>query len=164
MAQILPLMNLQLLGREKKMKRFLMVGMMGLLIFTFCAASGFAEHKGSRSFQSKNHFVTFSFFINPLSLGYKHRMDGNVFLTGNMDYVSSDSDLLFRIGAAYVMPRKILIFRLYGGGGIAMSRNRGYRHPYVMVGTNFFFLYTEIVHPLQSHSTPTYRFGFSFKF
>ena len=146
------------------MKRSLTVGIMGLLVFSFCAVGSFAERRGPRSFQSKNHFVSFSFFINPVSLGYKHRLEGNMFLTGDMDYVSSDSDLRFRIGAAYVMPRKILIFRLYGGGGIEMSRNRGYRHPYVVVGTKFLFLYTEIIHPLRSHSSPTYRFGFSFTF
>jgi hypothetical protein len=81
-----------------------------------------------------------------------------------MDYVSSETDLLFQAGAAYVLPRKILVFRLYGGGGIEISRNHGFMYPYVVAGTKFLFLYGEIVHPLQSHSTPNYRFGFSFSF
>ena len=146
------------------MRKFLTIGLLGLLVFAFCAMGTFAEHRRSRSYQAPDNFITFSFFINPISLGYKHRLTGNVFLTGNMDYVSSDSDLLFKAGAAYMLPRKILFFRLYGGGGIEMSRNHGYMYPYVVAGTKFLFLYAEIVHPMQSHSTPNYRFGFSFAF
>jgi hypothetical protein len=146
------------------MKKSLMIALMGLLVFAFCGVDAVAGHRRSRSYHPPDNFVTFSCFINPLSLGYQHRLTGNLFLTGNMDYVSSDSDLLFRGGAAYMLPRKILFFRLYGGGGIEMSRNHGYLYPYVMAGTKFFFLYAEIVHPMQSHSTPTYRLGFSFSF
>jgi hypothetical protein len=146
------------------MKKSLTVALMGLLVFAFCATDADADHRRSKSFRQPDNFVTFSCFINPLSLGYQHRLTGNLFLTGNMDYVSSESDLLFRGGAAFVLPRKILFFRLYGGGGIEMSRNHGYMYPYVMAGTKFFFLYAEIVHPMQSNSTPNYRFGFSFSF
>jgi hypothetical protein len=146
------------------MKNYLLIGLLGVLVFAFCATDTFADHRRSRAYQSPDNFVTFSFFINPVSLGYKHRLTGNVFLTGNMDYVSSDSDLLFQGGAAYMLPRKILFFRLYGGGGVEMSRNHGYMYPYVMVGTKFLFLYAEIVHPMQNKSTPNYRFGFSFSF
>jgi hypothetical protein len=146
------------------MKKYLMLGLMGLMIFAFCTTDTFAKHRRPKSYHTPGNFVTFSFFIHPISLGYKHRLTGNLFLTGNMDYVRSDSDLLFQGGAAYMLPRKILFFRLYGGGGIEMSRNHGYMYPYVMAGTKFFFLYAEIIHPLQNHSTPEYRFGFSFSF
>ena len=144
------------------MKKSLMIGLMGLLIFAFCATDTIAKHRRSQPYRSQDNIVTFSFFINPVSVGYKHRLTGNVFLTGNMDYVSSDSDLLFQAGVAYMLPRKILFFRPYGGGGIEMSRNHGYMYPYVSFGTKFLFLYAEIVHPLQNKSTPNYRFGFSF--
>jgi len=146
------------------MRKFLTIGLLGLLVMAFCATDTFADHRRSRSVQSPDNFVTFSFFINPVSLGYQHRLSGNLFLVGNMDYVRSESDLLFQAGAAYMLPRKILFFRLYGGGGIEMSRNHGYMYPYVMAGTKFLFLYAEIVHPMQSHSTPNYRLGFSFSF
>jgi len=146
------------------MKKYLTIGLIGLLVFAFCATDTFAKHRRSQPYRSPDNFVTFSFFIHPVSLGYKHRLSGNVFLTGNMDYMSSESDLLFQAGAAYLLPRKILFFRLYGGGGVEMSRNHGYMYPYVIAGTKFFFLYAEIVHPMQSQSTPNYRFGFSFSF
>jgi hypothetical protein len=146
------------------MKKSLTVALMGLLVFAFCAADTYAGHRRSRPYRSPDNFVTFSCFINPLSLGYQHRLTGNLFLTGNMDYVGSESDLMFQAGAAYMIPRKILFFRFYGGGGVEMSRNHGYMYPYAMAGTKFFFLYAEIVHPMQSNSTPNYRFGFSFSF
>lgn len=146
------------------MKKLLSAFLTGMILLFLCATGAFAGHRNPRSYQSPNNFVTFSFFIHPMSLGYQHRLTGNVFLTGNMDYISSESDLLFQAGAAYMIPRKILFFRFYGGGGIEMSRNHGYMYPYVMAGTKFFFLYAEIIHPMQSHSTPNYRFGFSFSF
>jgi len=146
---------------EEKMKKYLTISILGLLILTFGATDIFAK---SKRFQAPENYVTFSFFIHPFSVGYKHRVAGNIFLTGNMDYVNSDADLLFRAGAAYMIPRKILLFRLYGGGGLEMSRNRGVMYPYVGVGTNFWFLYAEIYHPLEKEKTPGYRFGFSFSF
>jgi hypothetical protein len=146
------------------MKKSLTVALMGLLILSFCAADTFAGHRRSRAYRSPDNFVTFSGFINPLSLGYQHRLSGNLFLTGNMEYVRSDTDLLFRGGAVYMLPRKILFFRFYGGGGVELSRNHGYLYPYVMAGTKFFFLYAEIIHPMQSNSSPNYRLGFSFSF
>ncbi len=146
------------------MKRYLTMGLVVLMSFAFFATDTFGEHRRSQAYRSQDNFVTFSFFINPVSVGYKHRLAGNVFLTGNMDYVSSESDLLFQAGAAYMLPRKILFFRPYGGAGIEMSRNHGYMYPYVLVGTKFLFLYAEIIHPLQNKSTPNYRFGFSFSF
>jgi hypothetical protein len=146
------------------MNKILPIGFMVLLLITFCATDTFAKQGKSRSYQAPDNFVTFSFFINPVNVGYQHRLSGNLFLTGNMDYVSSESDLLFQAGAAYMLPRKILFFRPYGGGGIELSRNHGYMYPYVLVGTKFLFLYAEIVHPLQNKSSPNYRFGFSFSF
>jgi hypothetical protein len=146
------------------MKKKVMIGILGFFVFAFCTTDMFAGHRRSKSYQSLDNFVTFSFFIQPASLGYKHRLTGNMFLTGNVDYVGSEEDLLFQTGAAYMIPRKILFFRLYGGGGVEFSRNHGYMYPYVMAGSKFWFLYAEIVHPMQSHSTPNYRFGFSFSF
>ena len=137
---------------------------MGLMIFAVCETDTFARHRRPKACQLPDNYVTFSCFINPVSLGFKHRLKGNVFLTGNMDYMSSEEDLLFQAGAAYLLPRKILFFRLYGGSGIEMSRNHGYMYPYVMAGTKFLFFYAEIVHLLQSHSAPNYRFGFSISF
>ncbi len=109
-------------------------------------------------------YLNFSFFINPLDIGYQHRLVDNLYATANLDYQGSDSDLKFRTGAVYSIPRKIIIFRFYGGGGFQYSRNQGYQYPYLAVGTRFLFLFSEILHPIESHATPEYRLGFSVKF
>ncbi len=132
-----------------------------MLMILFGGTDIFAK---TRQFQKQENYVTFSFFIQPYSFGYKHAIYRNVYLTGNLDYESSDKDLLFQAGAVYMIPRKILFFRLYGGGGLELSRNRGVMYPYVVVGTNFLFLFAEIFHPLEKEKTPGYRFGFSFSF
>lgn len=143
------------------MKKSLTISILVMLMITFGGTDIFAN---SRRFQKHENYVTFSFFIQPYSFGYKHAVYRNVYLTGNLDYESSDKDLLFQAGAVYMIPRKILFFRLYGGGGLELSRNRGVMYPYVVAGTNFLFLFAEIFHPLEKERTPGYRFGFSFSF
>jgi len=143
------------------MKKYMTVALLGFFIVALSSADA-SRHQNR--FRTPENYLTFSFFFHPLSVGYKHLTFPNVYLTGNLDYVSSDSDLLLQAGAAYMIPRKILIFRLFGGGGLEFSRNHGYMYPYVMIGTNVWILNWEIVHPLRSHESPTYRFGFSFSF
>jgi len=87
-----------------------------------------------------------------------------VYATGNLDYRQSVDDLEFQAGAVYMFPVKILIFRLYTGGGYQFSRNEGYQYPYVTVGTNFLFLFSEVIYPMETATDPKYRFGLSFKF
>jgi hypothetical protein len=143
------------------MKRSLTISILAILMIILGSTDSFAK---SRRFQERESYVTFSFFIQPYSFGYKHSIYRNVYLTGNLDYERSDADLLFQAGAVYMIPRKVLFFRLYGGGGLEFSRNRGVMYPYVVVGTNFLFLFAEIFHPLEKEKTPGYRFGFSFAF
>jgi len=143
------------------MKKYVAVGLLGFFIMAWSSAG---ESVHQNRFRTPENYLTFSFFFHPLSVGYKHLTFPNVYLTGNLDYRRSDSDLMLQAGAAYMIPRKILIFRLYGGGGLEFSRNRGYMYPYLMVGTNVWILNWEIVYPLRSHESPYYRFGFSFAF
>ena len=131
------------------------------LIITFSSSSVFA--RSSRSDTPEN-LLNFTFFINPYGIGYMHHVDKNFYATGNMDYSSTDSDLKFQVGAAYLIPQKIFIFRFFGGAGFQFSRNDGYQYPYLSVGSKFLFLLWEIIHPLKSHEDPQYRFGFSFSF
>ncbi len=146
---------------EEQMKKTLFIGLMVALIIPLFAANGIARERRPCA---PGHFLTFSFFINPVSIGYKHRLFDNLYAATNLHYRSSITDLELQTGAVYLIPRKILIFTLYGGGGIQFSRNEGYQYPYLTVGTNFLFLFTEIIHPLESGMEPKYRFGFSFKF
>lgn len=136
--------------------------MLMIAIIAFSASDAIA---GKRRSRAPDHYINVSLFLfHPWSVGYKHCITRNVYLTGNMDYIDSDRDLLFQMGAAYMIPTKFLIFRFYGGGGMEFSRNHGDMYPYVVVGTNFWILFTELVHPMQSGRDPGYRFGFSFSF
>lgn len=143
------------------MRKYLTIGLLGLLVMGFSASDVFAHTK---KFEPPENLITFSFFINPLRVGYKHLISRNVYLTGNIDYIGDRTDLIFQAGAAYMIPRKILIFRLYGGGGLEFSRNKSYMYPYVMVGTKLWIFHFDISHPLRKHRTPEYRFGFIFSF
>ncbi|MGB8952930.1 MAG: hypothetical protein WCC06_09750 [Candidatus Aminicenantales bacterium] len=144
------------------MKKCLSIGLLGLVILMLSFSSTEAR---TRYYSPADNYLNVSLFLlHPLSVGYKHQVRTNFFLTGNMDYSSQEKDLLFQAGAAYMIPKKFLIFRFYGGGGVEFSRNNGYSYPYVSIGTNFWVLYSEIVHPLRSSSEPGFRFGFSLAF
>jgi hypothetical protein len=147
---------------EATMKKYVALGFLGLALMALTSSDAFAKCRRGRT---PERYVNLSFFFfQPLDVGYKQRVAPNVYLTGNMDYEPDEKDLRFQAGAAYMIPHKILFFRLYGGGGVEFSRNKGYMYPYVAVGTNFWILYTEIVHPLRAGREPTYRFGLSLAF
>lgn len=148
--------------KETKMKKCMKVSLLGMFILLLAVPGVFARGK---KFRPAENYLNLSLFVfYPCSIGYKHLATNNIYLTGNLDYVSDESDLLFQAGAAYMIPRKFSIFRFYGGGGMEFSRNKGYLYPYVMAGTNFWVFFTEIVHPLRNNKSPGYRLGFSFSF
>jgi hypothetical protein len=146
---------------EEKMKNRLLALLLGILIILFSANEIWA--KPQRPYPSRN-YLDFSWFFKPTSLGLKARVFSHFYLTGNLDYRESVDDLEFHAGAVYMFPVKILIFRLYAGGGYQFSRNYGYQYPYVTVGTHFMFLFSEVVYPMETAVDPKYRFGLSIKF
>ena len=111
-----------------------------------------------------DHYLTFSFVINPASVGYKHRVADSTYLTTNLDYVDDRNDITFQVGAGYMIPSKFLFFWLYGGAGLQFSRNHAYEHPYITLGTRFWILYWEAVYPIQGREDTLFRFGFSVTF
>lgn len=134
-----------------------------ILILIFLSSTT-AVSARQRDWEAPDNYLTFSCFINPACLGYKHHIGRNFYLSGDLDYINSETDLQLRTGALYHIPYKVLIFRFYGGSGVQFSRNQGYQYPYMCVGTNFLFLYTEMVYPLKEYMPTEYRLGFSFKF
>ena len=143
------------------MEKYLTISLMSLLVLVFCATDVTAHTK---KFEPSDNYMTFSFFINPFSLGYKHRMAQNTYFTGNMDYIGRDTELRLQVGAAYMFPKKFLIFRYFGGGGIEYSRNNSSVYPYLMAGTKLWIFHFDIVHTLQRNSRPDYRLGFIYSF
>jgi len=148
--------------KEEGMKKTLALSVTVTLILLL--SSNFAlssPHKNS----TPTSFLTLSFSFKPISIGYKHQLFDHVYAAGNFEYRRSETDLEFRAGAEYLIPRKILFFRLYGGGGIQFSRNEGYQYPYLVLGTTFFGLFFyEFIHPLESMMEARSRFGLRLKF
>ena len=140
------------------MKKILLTILLIAVFLPFSGSGLMAREK------APSNFLTLSFLINPAGIGYKHQVIDNVYVFGNLDYLKSAQDLEFRIGSAYLIPRRVLLFKFYAGGGMQFSRNIGFQYPFVTVGTHFLFLYTEMIHPLQSGMKPRYRFGLNFKF
>lgn len=138
-----------------------MISLGVLCVLGICFEDGLA---GPNKNQPADNYLTFSFVINPTSVGYKRQVARNFYFTGNVDYEGSDGDLFFQAGTAYMIPRKFWIFWLYGGGGWQFSRNHGYQFPYMMLGTRVWILTWEVVYPLQRGEDPGYRFGFSIAF
>jgi hypothetical protein len=143
------------------MRKLFLISILILLIISVSSTEILAR---SHSNSSSKNYLTVSWFFKPASLGAKFRVANNVYATGNIDYRDSTEDLELQGGAVYLFPAKFLIFKLYAGGGYQFSRNEGFQYPYVSVGTNFLFLFTEVVYPMKNGLNPKYRAGFSIKF
>lgn len=143
------------------MRKLFSISILMVLIISISSTEILAKPQNNSS--SKN-YLTFSWFFKPASLGAKFLIAKNVYATGNIDYRDSTEDLELQGGAVYFFPAKFLIFKLYAGGGYQFSRNEGFQYPYVSVGTNFLFLFTEIVYPMKNGLDTKYRGGFSIKF
>ncbi|MGQ9780319.1 MAG: hypothetical protein ACUVRM_10700 [Bacillota bacterium] len=98
------------------------------------------------------------------AVGLQTRLAENLYGTLNIEYHEAANDLELRAGVAYLLPYRVLFFSFYGGVGLEFSRNEGYRYPYLALGTNFLFLFSEVVYPLEKEERPKYRSGLSFKF
>ena len=143
------------------MKKTLMISLLVLFFFFLTMAETQAS---SERCSSKSSYLSLSLFHHPKGFGLKQRIFQNVYVSGQLEYLSSVNDLEIQTGALYMIPRKFFIFQFYGGAGLQFSRNTGYQYPYLNLGTRFLFLFTEVTHPLQRQATPNYRFGLSFSF
>jgi hypothetical protein len=146
---------------EGTVKKYKTITILAFIVFVFGGSNLFAHGKKS---ELPDNYITFSFVINPASVGYKHRVANSTYLTTNLDYVDDRNDITFQVGAGYMIPRKFLFFWLYGGAGLQFSRNRAYEHPYITLGTRFWILYWEAVYPMQRGEDTGFRFGFSVTF
>ena len=68
------------------------------------------------------------------------------------------------MGGVYFLNSPSSWFAFYGGGGVQLSNEHCYKYPYLIVGTDFLFLFYELVYPWTSEVTPQHRFGWSISF
>jgi len=143
------------------MKKIVLVGMLalGLIILTTAEIQA-----NSGRYTQSSSYLNLGIFQHPKGVGLKQRLFRNIYASGHLDYVSSTNDLELQAGALYMIPQKFWIFQFYGGAGFQFSRNTGYQYPYLNLGTRFWFLFSEVIHPLESQAKPEYRFGLSFRF
>jgi hypothetical protein len=137
---------------------------MGISVLLILGSVMPASAHGPRTYSPAKNYLTFSSVFSPSQLGYKHHLGKNLYATGDMLFENEQNSLRFRVGGAYHIPVKILFFRLYAASGYQFSRDNGNQFPYVAVGSHFWFLFTEVAHPLESRADPEYRLGFSVKF
>jgi hypothetical protein len=118
----------------------------------------------SRYQQAPGTFVNIYKIEDSIAAGLKQQVGRNIYAAGNIEYRDSAGDLEFQGGAIYLLPHKVLFFRLYGGTGLQVSREEGLQYPFVVLGTDFLFFFSEVIHPLSSGMAPKFRGGFSFHF
>ncbi|NLW60395.1 MAG: DUF4097 domain-containing protein [Firmicutes bacterium] len=85
------------------------------------------------------------------------------YLTGNLEYSYRNRDLNAQFGTVYFLNSSASWFSFYGGGGAHFSNKNGYQYPYLLVGTDFLFLFYELVYPWAEEEAPQHRFGLSIK-
>lgn len=121
-------------------------------------------------------FLNLYWVDKSFSVGIKQSIFKPVYATANVEFYRPNTDVLLRLGAAYILPKELVFLRVkeekvisfnlyfYGGGGWQFSRNEGYQYPYLLIGANYLFLFAESVYPLAHETEPMFRSGFSFKF
>lgn len=96
-----------------------------------------------------------------LAPGLKIRLCNEFYVTGNFEYSYEERDLNLQLGAVYFLNSASSGISFYGGGGAHFSRTDGYQYPYLVLGTDFFFLFYELVYPWATEAAPQHRFGLS---
>ncbi|HEY8391758.1 MAG TPA: DUF4097 family beta strand repeat-containing protein [Capillibacterium sp.] len=94
-----------------------------------------------------------------LTPGLKYRIGSDLYATGNIEYSYREKDLKLQLGAVYLFPGDSRFHSFYWGGGVQFTNKKGFQCPYLMAGTNFFFLFGEVVYPWELETAPQSRFG-----
>ncbi|HBG15437.1 MAG TPA: hypothetical protein DDW93_01535 [Firmicutes bacterium] len=158
------------------MKRFVLYSLILPLLIATGGWRAFAADFPKDAHILPESFLNLYWVDKSLSVGIKQSILKPVYVTANLEFDQPNTDVLLRLGAAYVLPKELVFLRIkgekvisfnlyfYGGGGWQFSRNEGYHYPYLLIGTNYLFLFAESVYPLTYEIEPEFRSGFSFKF
>ena len=74
-------------------KAVMIISLVSLLMMGICIDDVLASSKKN---QPSDNYLTFSFVIYPVSVGYKRQVVHGFYFTGNVDYVGSNEDLYFQ--------------------------------------------------------------------
>jgi hypothetical protein len=147
------------------MKKALIILILVLTV-AFLSTSALADHSRRHGFGSSrpSNFVNVYKFDGSFAGGLKSRLWGGIYATANVQYREEENGVEFQAGAVYMLPIKVLFFRLYGGAGQQFSRVRDFTYPYVVLGADYLFFFSEVLYPISSERPEKYRFGLSFRF
>ncbi|AGB42451.1 hypothetical protein Halha_2577 [Halobacteroides halobius DSM 5150] len=95
------------------------------------------------------------------SVGIKHHLEKGIYLGGNLEYQQSDGAEL-ELSSVYMIP-DVFIFDFYGGGGLKVNIKNKDLDPYLLLGNQFIFLFSEVKYYLSEDQVES-RAGFKFKF
>lgn len=147
------------------MKRYDRVLLFILVAFIFIGitptlASAEAGHRSG----SSSGFLQLYETEDNLACALKFRLLNDLYVGTNIEYFDSDQDAKIHLGAVYLLPHEFLFFRFYGGVGYQYSRNSGGEFSYLVLGSHYLFLFSEILYPWEIEVEPLMRFGLSLKY
>jgi hypothetical protein len=131
------------------------------ILAVWVAALGYS---GAPRTWTPGSFINLYAIDGHIAAGLKERLFGRFYAQANVQYQETSADLEMQAGLSYLLPVKVLFFRFYGGTGFQFSRNRGYQYPYLSMGTDFLFFFSEVIYPMRTGLSPQVRGGFSFHF
>lgn len=96
-----------------------------------------------------------------ISAGLKHLYKEGIYFGGNIEY-QKNNGVDLEVNSVYMIPN-IFIFDFYGGGGISLNLIHKELNPYLVLGSQFIFLFSETKYYLSNEEVE-FRNGFKFEF
>lgn len=125
-------------------------------IVFFCAA-------GEGEARDRNLSVHFSSLnIHESNLGLGIRLSEQGWLALNIDNLGARRPVRFSSSVYYMIPRRFIIWNIYGGLGINYSQYQG-MNPHILAGSEFLWFFTEYEFQLQQQAG-FFRAGFRLRF
>lgn len=112
----------------------------------------------------KNNFINFSSLsLRDVSVGIGQRITQNAWFAINFDNLSGQDFLRVSVSAIYEVPKRFLIFRLYGGAGVHFEIESAIGGVHLALGSEFLWFFTEGEYDLltnEAHIRTGYRLRF----
>lgn len=135
--------------------------------FTNEISNAFSEDDAVVENKYKQTFNIDVMRLNGLGLSWTTPLFGQSFWTTGISYApgifQSGDDLLLFSGYKYLIAKRLAIFNFHVGGNLVLSRNDGFRYPYIMMGTDFLFMYMGFDIPTSRNNPFAFYFGFKFE-
>ncbi|HHT49261.1 MAG TPA: hypothetical protein GXZ98_08225 [Firmicutes bacterium] len=148
------------------MKKHTRIPLLFLVVFLFLVLTPASVSASENKSQAKetSGFLQLYKTENNLASGLKLRLWRNLHTGANIEYYASNRDTKLHLTGIYLLPHEFIFFRFYGGAGYQFSRKKDGEFPYLVLGSHYVFLFSEVLYPWKDEAAPLVRFGFSFDF